>query len=73
MNCVKCGDPISERRLRILPNTTTCVKCSKVKPVVGFKVYSHKCTSDVVFVDPDNKEAFRKADNEYRQCWNKNE
>lgn len=27
-DCVVCGEPILEKRLRILPNTTTCVACS---------------------------------------------
>jgi len=28
--CNKCGDNIPEGRLKILPNTKTCVKCSEI-------------------------------------------
>ncbi len=30
--CKICGDPIHPQRLKIIPNTVTCVSCSTVKP-----------------------------------------
>jgi RNA polymerase-binding transcription factor DksA len=30
--CSECDAPIPYERLRVLPDTTTCVKCSRVKP-----------------------------------------
>ncbi len=35
MDCVKCGNEIPSKRLELLPNTKTCVKCSDVQKVVG--------------------------------------
>lgn len=35
-NCSECGKKIPQERLKALPNTETCVKCSQVKGVVGF-------------------------------------
>lgn len=32
MNCVCCKQPIPEERLEALPDTTTCVRCSRVVP-----------------------------------------
>ena len=29
-NCIKCKIPIPEKRLKILPNTVTCVNCSTI-------------------------------------------
>jgi hypothetical protein len=30
--CKKCGDEIHPKRVEILPNVSTCVKCSEAKP-----------------------------------------
>jgi hypothetical protein len=30
--CKKCGEEIHPKRVKILPNATTCVKCSDAKP-----------------------------------------
>ena len=35
-NCAKCGCEIPAMRLEALPNTTTCVGCSRVSSYVGF-------------------------------------
>jgi hypothetical protein len=35
MNCFFCHKPIPEERLEALPNTDTCIKCSKEKRVIG--------------------------------------
>ncbi len=37
MNCKSCGDAIPEGRLKVLPFTTTCVKCSDVKRVAAYQ------------------------------------
>lgn len=30
--CEVCGEAIPKERIRILPDTTTCVKCSQTQP-----------------------------------------
>jgi len=35
MDCVVCKAEIPPQRLKILPNTRVCVKCSNVQPRVG--------------------------------------
>lgn len=38
--CKFCGEEIHPLRLDILPNTVTCVKCSKEKPKAG-RIITH--------------------------------
>ena len=61
MKCTKCLGEIPKARLEAAPNTTTCVKCSTVKPYVCFNVFPHKTGSYIVKVDPNDKEALRRA------------
>lgn len=65
MNCIHCGEPIPERRLKVLPNTNTCVSCSKVQPKLCLTVFTHKSTSEVVVVDTNDQETCRQAWNCY--------
>lgn len=65
MNCVKCGQPIPERRLSVLPNTRVCRDCSTEQPVHGFRVFDNKSTSHLVVVRPEDKETLRQARNAY--------
>lgn len=38
--CRKCGNDISEGRLKALPNTKICVNCSNINKKKGFNVIS---------------------------------
>lgn len=50
--CKNCGCEIPEKRLQILPNTTTCVKCSESQKVAGFPLITGKNEySDIQIVD----------------------
>lgn len=60
-NCCKCGCEIPAMRLEALPDTTTCVKCSRVKSYVGFLDWNHKTAPEIVMLDPDDKENVRRA------------
>lgn len=60
-NCCKCGCEIPAMRLEALPDTTTCVGCSRVKAYVGFMSFSHKTAPDIVMVNPDDRENLRRA------------
>jgi len=44
MNCISCNNEIHPGRLRALPNTKTCVNCSTVEKVAGFRIISGKNT-----------------------------
>lgn len=63
MNCEVCNEPIPQERLEAVPGTTTCVKHSKVKAIVGFMIptASKGCASTLVTLDPDNDEQMRQA------------
>ncbi len=50
--CEGCRDIIDPRRLKALPNTKTCTKCSTVKKVKTEMVYNGK-TAGVLAVVPD--------------------
>lgn len=60
-NCCKCGCEIPALRLEALPNTTTCVGCSRVKSYVGLMDWGHKTAPEIVMLDPDDKENLRRA------------
>lgn len=62
MNCQACGKEIPNERLEALPNTTHCVKCSKVKSPVGFMVFDHKTAPTLVLVDPEDMDALNMAE-----------
>lgn len=63
-NCIHCGNVIPDGRLKILPNTKTCVKCSEVSRVAGFPVISGKTTySELQIVKQETaQELFNKQD-----------
>lgn len=38
MKYCKCGKEIHPKRLKVLPNTTTCVECSNIDKLVGVPI-----------------------------------
>jgi hypothetical protein len=56
MNCVKCKQSIQEGRLKALPNTKTCVKCSSVERVCGFMSWEHKTAPTLNVCDKETAE-----------------
>ena len=42
--CIKCGNQIPEGRLKALPDTKTCVNCSSVDKIRGFRIITGKTT-----------------------------
>jgi hypothetical protein len=57
MNCINCGKKIAKARLKILPDTQTCVKCSRVEQVVGLTVWD-KTTASMIPVPKKEAEEF---------------
>ena len=62
--CEICGAPIPNERLEILPETTTCVKCSETSPyretdVLGIAV------NGGAEIDPMNPEDYESQDDDY--------
>ena len=49
--CKKCGENISEGRLKALPKTEICVNCSKVKKKKGLKVITDNGTYTDLEID----------------------
>ena len=49
--CEFCGKEIPAARLKILPDTTTCVKCSQTQPYSGSDILS----SDISKSQEENK------------------
>jgi hypothetical protein len=60
-NCIVCSIPIPPERIEVLPTTTTCVKCSTTKAVVGFMIYNHKTAGTLVTIPPEESETLRIA------------
>ena len=59
--CDTCSEPIPVARIEALPNTTTCVKCSRVSKMVGFMDWYHKTAPELVMVDSADTENLRRA------------
>ena len=59
MKCNKCGNEIPAERLEILPNTTTCVKCSTVQRIKGNMVFEKKMASEMVLRQPGAGDPFK--------------
>jgi len=68
MNCEKCETKIPKERLKALPDTTTCVRCSDVKKIIGYNVYDHKTAPQLMFVDANDDEAVRIATRDHRRA-----
>lgn len=49
--CIKCGEEIHPLRIKILPNTVTCVDCSTSTPKQGRPVMRGDVTKDDNWVD----------------------
>ncbi len=60
--CSECDREIPQARLEILPDTETCVRCSKVKKKTVFPVFSHKTAPEMVVIDSDDTESVRLAE-----------
>jgi hypothetical protein len=59
--CETCEVEIPQERLECIPDTTTCVKHSKVQGYVGQMAFPHKTGSFLVKVRPDeNAEGVRR-------------
>ena len=63
--CVKCKKPIHPMRLKALPGTNTCVKCSTVGAKSGVPVMfgskDHTWT-DLVIMEEDEFKAFKERE-----------
>lgn len=63
MICSICRSEISPARLEVLPETTTCVKCSRVQKYMGAMVFSHKTAPTLVYFRGEEKENLRQLSN----------
>ena len=67
MNCIKCQKEINPLRIKALPATKTCVKCSTVQRVGGHTIISGKntyCELQIVPMEVAvelNKQQYRKG------------
>ena len=54
--CEVCGVRIPKARLKVLPDTTTCVKCSKEKSRIGIMcdTAGNNSGMELQMSDPDN-------------------
>lgn len=62
--CKFCGEQIPEGRLKALPKTDTCTKCSNTEKKAGFQVITGKNTYtelDIVSQDTFKKLTYQQA------------
>ena len=68
--CFKCKEVIPASRLEVLPETHTCVQCSKVQKYVGCNIHTSKTTPELFYVRPENSTAVETLKREYRRARN---
>ena len=65
MKCVKCEEEIPSKRLEILPNTKTCVKCSTTgvysARIVQLGDGDHTCT-EIDIMTPEQAEEIKRLE-----------
>lgn len=72
MNCIKCTEEIHPKRLEILPDTKTCVKCSSTSKWYVRNIISGKttyCETEVI-KDPESARTIAAMDR--RTGWGSN-
>lgn len=74
--CYHCQNEIPAERLEILPDTDTCVNCSKVKPVIGVvqgggSMSASTKESQLVIMSGDNKLARAFVNSRKGRSWGK--
>jgi len=60
--CKQCRQPISEKRLAVLPFTKWCVNCSPEQPVRGHMITPHKTGSHIEILTPAQSAEVRRLD-----------
>ena len=61
-NCSTCKRPIPKERIECLSDTTVCVNCSEVVPLLGIMVWDKK-TPRLAIVHQDEAEAYWNYEN----------
>jgi len=60
--CITCGKKIPQARLKALPGTQCCVKCSDVERKVGATVWDQNA-SDIVIMNQDELDRVNQLEN----------
>jgi len=62
--CISCGKEIPEQRIKILPNSKTCVQCSDTGRVAGFPLITNKTSYSELQIVPQEtaQELYAKQD-----------
>lgn len=61
MNCTNCGDSIRAERLRALPDTKVCIKCSTEDAKGAVDIIYHKTGNTIQIMDKESADAINKA------------
>lgn len=72
--CKKCGNEIPEGRLKVLPNTTTCVKCSDVQAKVPVTVSIGKGDdnyNEIVILEREQFDEYKALETNHRNRMSK--
>ena len=64
---VKCGKAIDPLRLKFLPNTDTCVRCSGEVKKVGVMTFAHKTGGEVNIMTPEQFEDMKRLDRKIKK------
>lgn len=66
--CQYCFERIPDSRLKILPDTSYCVKHSQEKGYYGLQEYPHKTGGFIVKTKGDNEEGIRQMQRAYKRA-----
>jgi hypothetical protein len=71
--CIQCGENIHPKRLEILPNTRTCVKCSNTSRKKGVNVLfgeGDHTYNDIVIMEESQYRNYLHSENTHRKTIN---
>lgn len=63
--CSLCHKEIPQERIEC--GFSLCIKCSDTKRIQGFMSFGHKTASEIVLVNPKDKESLRRATNTFKR------
>ena len=68
IKCISCDSEIDAERLEVLPDTKSCVKCSREPVSIGFMEYGHKTAGYVQIIKGNDQEGLRRAQRAFRRA-----
>lgn len=70
-NCIECGVQIPKERIEVLPETQTCVNCSKVTAKIAITAWND-LTSELIIIEPEQADILKNLEKKEKKSKKKN-